>query len=157
VRIVVVSDSHGNKWNLFEAIEREPSAEAVFFLGDGCREYGELVSKYSDKLAFIGVKGNCDLYCDLPEKDIRTLDGVRIYATHGYVEKVKFGLFGLEEQAEKENCNLMLFGHTHEPFVNYRDGVYYFNPGSIRDGFYGVVDITGNGIMCFNKNIASAY
>lgn len=138
---------------MFEAVEREPSAEAVFFLGDGFREYDELVKKYSHKIAFIGVKGNCDLYCDLPEKDIRTLDGTKIYATHGYMEKVKFGLFGLEEQAQKENCNLILFGHTHQPFKSYRDGVHYFNPGSIREGFYGVVDITKNGIICFNKNI----
>lgn len=153
----MVSDSHGSRWNLFEAVEREPSAEAVFFLGDGYREYEELVRAYSDKTAFIGVKGNCDLYCDLPEKEIRTLNGTKIYATHGYMEKVKFGLFGLEELAQNEKYNLILFGHTHQPLNSYRDGVYYFNPGSVREGFYGVVDITDKGIICLNKNILSTY
>ena len=155
MRIVVVSDSHGSRWNLFDAIEREPSAEVVFFLGDGYREYNELVNKYSDKIAFVGVKGNCDLGCDLPENDIRTLNGVKIYATHGYMEKVKFGMFGLVAKAHNENCSLVLFGHTHQPLKQYKDGVHYFNPGSIREGFYGVVDITDKGIICLNKNLLS--
>lgn len=153
MRLVVVSDSHGAWGNLFEAIQRESSADAVYFLGDGCKEYDELVCAYSDKLFFIGVRGNCDFSCNLPEKDIRTLENARIYATHGYVEKVKYGLFDLEERAKNENSNLVLFGHTHQPLKQYKDGIHYFNPGSVREGFYGVVDITDNGIMCINKNL----
>ena len=104
MRLVVVSDSHGSRWNLFEAVEREPSAEVVYFLGDGYREYEELFSSYSDKKAFIGVNGNCDLGCTLPAKDIRNFEGKRIYATHGYAEKVKFGV--------KKNATLF-FSVTH--------------------------------------------
>ena len=155
MRLVVVSDSHGSRWNLFEAIEREPSAEVVYFLGDGYREYEELFTEHINKKAFIGVNGNCDLGSTLPTKDIRNFEGKRIYATHGYVEKVKFGLFGLEEKACEEKCDIVLFGHTHEPFNSYKDGVYYFNPGSIREGFYGVVDITEKGVMCLHKNLVS--
>ncbi|MBQ8182299.1 MAG: YfcE family phosphodiesterase [Clostridia bacterium] len=153
MRLVVVSDSHGSRWNLFEAIEREPSADVVYFLGDGYREFEAAESIHANKKAFIGVNGNCDFGCTLPAKDIRNLEGVKIYATHGYAEKVKFGLWGLEEQAKNENCSLVLFGHTHQPLKIYKDGVHYFNPGSIREGFYGVVDITPQGVMCINKNI----
>lgn len=153
MRLVVVSDSHGSWGNLFEAINRESSADAVYFLGDGYKEFDELACAYSDKFFFIGVRGNCDFSCDLPEKDIRTLENAKIYATHGYIERVKYGLFGLEEKANEENCNLVLFGHTHQPLKQYKDGIHYFNPGSVREGFYGVVDITKNGIMCINKNL----
>lgn len=153
MRLVVVSDSHGSWGNLFEAINRESSADAVYFLGDGYKEFDELACAYSDKFFFIGVRGNCDFSCDLPEKDIRTLENAKIYATHGYVERVKYGLFDLEERANEENCNLVLFGHTHQPLKQYKDGIHYFNPGSVREGFYGVVDITKNGIMCINKNL----
>ena len=153
MRLVVVSDSHGSWGNLFEAINRESSAAAVYFLGDGYKEFDELACAYSDKFFFIGVRGNCDFSCNLPEKDIRTLENAKIYATHGYMEKVKFGLFDLEERAKEENCNLVLFGHTHQPLKQYKDGIHYFNPGSVREGFYGVVDITKNGIMCINKNL----
>ena len=153
MRLVVVSDSHGSWGNLFEAINRESSADAVYFLGDGYKEFDELACAYSNKFFFIGVRGNCDFSCDLPEKDIRTLENAKIYATHGYLERVKYGLFDLEERANEENCNLVLFGHTHQPLKQYKDGIHYFNPGSVREGFYGVVDITKNGIMCINKNL----
>ena len=89
----------------------------------------------------------------MPTKDIRTLENAKIYATHGFVEKVKFGPYGLEEAARENGCNLVLFGHTHQPTNYYKDGIYYFNPGSLRDGFYGVVDITPKGIMCIRKNV----
>lgn len=153
MRIVVTSDSHGNRWNLFEILKKEPSAEVFYFLGDGQREYYELASAHNDKTAFIGVNGNCDFSSDLPNNDVRTINSKKIYATHGYMEKVKFGLWGLEEKATKEKYDIVLFGHTHQPFNLYKDGIYYFNPGSVRDGFYGVVDITENGVMCIHKNL----
>ena len=155
MRILVVSDSHGNKWNFQEALEKESSSEVVYFLGDGYRDYEEMLYSFGEKKAFIAVSGNCDLACTFPDKDIRTIGGVRIYATHGYMEKVKFGFYTLECSARQENCRIALFGHTHEPYSNYYDGLYLFNPGSINNGFYGVIDIAENGIICFNKNLYS--
>ena len=61
MRLVVVSDSHGDKWKLFDAIEKEPSADVIYFLGDGFREFNELYNEYSGKKCIIGVQGNCDL------------------------------------------------------------------------------------------------
>ena len=155
MRILVISDSHGNHLNVFEAVEKEPTAEVVYFLGDGYRDLEYATVAFGDKKAFISVCGNCDLACDFPDKDIRTINGAKIYATHGYMEKVKFGFYNLEYEARREKCNIALFGHTHEPYTNYSDGLYLFNPGSIKDGFYGVIDITAGGIMCFNKNLYS--
>lgn len=153
MRILVVSDSHRQRYNLFSAIEAEPTAEVVFFLGDGASEFEEARLAYSPEKAFIGVRGNCDFGSDLPERDIRTVGGIKIFATHGYVESVKFGLGGLIAKACENDCKLALFGHTHKPEVRYIDGIHYFNPGSIRDGSYGVVDITDNGIICINKKL----
>lgn len=155
LRILVISDSHGNKWNFLDAIKNEPTAEVVYFLGDGLRDCKEAELAYKGEKAFIAVCGNCDLGCDNPEKDIRTIEGAKIYATHGYAEKVKFGLYNLEYEARKEKCNIAIFGHTHQPYSHYYDGVYFFNPGSIKDGFYGVIDITESGIICINKNLYS--
>lgn len=153
MRILVLSDSHRDKYRLFKAIEAEPTAEVVYFLGDGANEFDEARFAYSGEKAFIGVCGNCDFSSDLSENDIRTIENVKIYATHGYAENVKFGLDGLMLRARQNKCRLALFGHTHNPEVRYSDGIHYFNPGSIADGFYGVVDITEKGIICINKNI----
>jgi hypothetical protein len=52
-----------------------------------------------------------------------------------------------------EKADIVLFGHTHMPESIYKDGIYYFNPGSLKEGCYGVVDITDNGIICINKKL----
>ncbi len=153
MRILVVSDSHGQKYNFIDAIKSEPTAEIVYFLGDGYREFEELKLTYEGKKMFIGVLGNCDLGSTLPVRDIRRIENIRIYATHGFQERVKWGIQELIYEASSNNCDLVLFGHTHEKLNTYNDGIHIFNPGSLRDGFYGVVDITEKGIICINKSV----
>lgn len=153
MRILVLSDSHRHNFNLFSAITAEPTAEVVYFLGDGANEFEEASYVYCKEQAFIGVRGNCDLSSFLPEKDVRVICDKKIMATHGYLQNVKFGLTDLQLEAVSEKCDIVLFGHTHKPESIYKDGIYYFNPGSLRDGCYGVVDITPNGIICINKKL----
>ena len=153
MRIVVFSDSHGDRYSMHEALQNEPTAEYVYFLGDGYREFEELQCANEGKFGFVKVRGNCDLGCDFPTRDIRTINDCKIYATHGYMEHVKYGIYDLEYEARNEKCSLVLFGHTHEKLNTYRDGIYFFNPGSLRDWNYGVVDITDNGIICIHKTI----
>lgn len=153
MRILVLSDSHRHNFNLFTAITEEPTAEVVYFLGDGANEFEEAQLVYGTERAFIGVKGNCDQFSSLPARDIRVICDKRIMATHGYVENVKFGLKDLQLEALDKNCDIVLFGHTHMPESVYKDGIYYFNPGSLREGCYGVVDITPNGVICINKKL----
>ena len=153
MRILVLSDSHRHNFNLFTAITEEPTAEVVYFLGDGANEFEEAKLIYGREQAFIGVRGNCDFSSSFPDRDIRVICGKRIMATHGYVQNVKFGLTDLQLEAVSEKCDIVLYGHTHIPLNTYKDGIHYFNPGSLRDGCYGVIDITDNGIMCINKKL----
>lgn len=154
MRILVLSDSHRHNINLFSAIAEEPAAEVVYFLGDGANEFEEAKYIYGKTQAFIGVRGNCDLGSFLPEKDVRTICDKKIMATHGYVQNVKFGLEDLQLEAVSEKCDIVLFGHTHKPESIYKDGIYYFNPGSLKDGCYGVIDITKGGVICINKKLS---
>lgn len=153
MRILVLSDSHRHNFNLFTAITEEPTAEVVYFLGDGANEFEEARLIYGKDKAFIGVRGNCDSFCSLPERDIRVICDKKIMATHGYVQNVKFGLMDLQLEAVSEKYDIVLFGHTHKPESVYKDGIYYFNPGSLKEGCYGVIDITPKGIMCINKKL----
>ena len=153
MRILVLSDSHRHISNLFAAIENEPDAEIVYFLGDGLHEAEEAVSVFKDRKFFILVRGNCDFGGNVPFSDIRNVDSVKIYASHGAEENVKLSYVGIKRTARENNCNIALFGHTHEKYYSYEDGLHLFNPGSIKDGYYGVIDVTENGIMCFHKNL----
>ena len=48
-----------------------------------------------------------------------------------------------------------LFGHTHNQYTEYLDGLYIMNPGSVgMNGDYGVIDITPKGdIMLIKEHI----
>ncbi len=154
MRILVISDSHRREYELFKVIKAEPSAEVVYFLGDGANEFENAKFEFGYEKMLIGVGGNCDFSTSLPTSDTRMICGKKIYATHGYLEKVKFGLDNLIYKAEEGNFDIILFGHTHTPLNFYREGKYFFNPGAISDGKYGVIDITDKSeIMCIHKRL----
>lgn len=146
MRILVLSDSHGSTGNILEAIEKHSDAEVVVFLGDGESDFDNAEYFLRDKRV-IGVAGNCDFRSDKPFCEITTVGGKRIYCTHGHEERVKWGLGELISRARAEKADIVLYGHTHTPVNTYDDGLYIFNPGSLRDGSYGVIDITPSGVM----------
>ena len=152
MRILVLSDSHRHIANLVEAISNEPTAEIIYFLGDGTYEMDEVREIFKEK-TFIVVRGNCDFMDTVPLCDIRNVDTCKIYASHGATENVKLSYIGIKRAAKEQMCNIALFGHTHEKYYSYEDGLHLFNPGSIKEGNYGVIDIMGNGVMCFHKNL----
>ncbi len=157
MRVIVLSDSHKRKANLFTAIENEPTAEIVYFLGDGISEAEEAASIFKDKKIFILLRGNCDFYSSVPLCDVRSVNNAKIYASHGAEENVKLSYVGIKRVARENGCNIALFGHTHDKYYACEDGLHIFNPGSIKDGSYGVIDIEENGIMCFHKKIYNDY
>ena len=157
MRLVVLSDSHGDVASFQMAIKNEPSADAVIFLGDGLTDFEYCENILKDKVT-IAVRGNCDRYFPAFNKnEIAVFGGKKIYCTHGDNEQVKFGMGRLREKAKEQGCDIVLFGHTHNPLTEYTDGIYYMNPGSVRQNSYGIVDIMPNGVMCFHKKIVSSY
>lgn len=153
MKLLVLSDSHRDRASLFEAIEREQTADLVYFLGDGANEIQEAISVFGNKLPFVTLRGNCDFSSDAPALDVRTAFNMRIYATHGYVEQVKYGLSVLASAARGYKCSIALFGHTHEPCCLYEDGLWLFNPGSLKNGDYGTVTISEKGVLCNNLKL----
>ena len=147
MRILVVSDVHGNSRALAQAIEQQPEARTVVFLGDGLRQAEDAADEYTDR-TFYMVPGNCDFASTLPPVRQETFGGRRFYFTHGHVHDVKYGLYRLEMAARQAEAEVVLFGHTHCPFEDYADGLYMLNPGSLgHGGTYGYVDVTPGGVM----------
>ena len=146
MRILVVSDVHGDFRGLCQAIEAQPTAKVVIFLGDGLRQAEDAADLYLDR-DFYMVPGNCDFGADgIPIRQ-ETFGGKRFYFTHGHRHDVKYTLYRLEMAAREAEADIALFGHTHQAYEEYVDGLYLFNPGSLRyDRTYGYVDIVGGGI-----------
>ena len=146
MRILVLSDSHGMPSRILDAVEAHPEAEALIFLGDGERDLDTVESYYHSLPNVIKVAGNCDFSSSLPLLRVVTL-GKKIYCTHGHAEHVKYGTDELLLRARQEGADIVLYGHTHTGVTCYDDGLYIMNPGSIRDGHYGMIDIVSGGIM----------
>ena len=146
MRILVVSDIHGRDYLLREAIEQQPTARVVLFLGDGIRQVEAMQELYPDR-TFYMVPGNCDIGCNsLPIRQ-ETFGGKRFYFTHGHLHDVKYTLYRLDLAARQAEADIVLFGHTHQPYEEYAEGLYLFNPGSLGyDYSYGYVDVVPGGI-----------
>ncbi len=153
MRLLVISDSHSRKERLESVLKAEPTADAVFHLGDGAGDLFYLND--TDARTFFLIRGNCDSAHNpnLQDSCSVTLEDVKIFATHGHLYNVKFGIEKLGLVAAMQQNDLVLFGHTHMPTVLYENGIHFFNPGSLADGCYGCVDITPKGIICLNKQL----
>lgn len=152
MRIVVVSDTHGNGRALRQAILDQPRASAVIHLGDGVREAQEAAREFAD-LPFFLVRGNCDWSTageEIPVTRLEFLGGKRILCTHGHAYEVKYGLYRAVCAAHEQRADVLLYGHTHQAYTDYEDGLYILNPGSLSRGgpvSYGLLDITPQGIV----------
>ena len=147
MRILVVSDIHGRTHRLREALEQQPTARHVVFLGDGLRQVEDVLDEYPDR-TFYTVPGNCDIGASGIPVGQESFGGKRFYFTHGHLHDVKYTLYRLELAAREMGADVALFGHTHVPYREYADGLHLFNPGSLGyGGTYGYVDIEGGGIF----------
>ena len=135
-----------------KAIEAQPTAEAVVFLGDGHLDF-ERCKPVLDGKRIYTVKGNNDFHCDYPKFQIINEGGINIYITHGHYEYVKSSFGKLITVAKDNNCTLALYGHRHEQREENCDGVKVFSPGAIRDDEYGVIDIIDSGYICIGIKI----
>lgn len=145
MKIVVLSDIHGNKNYMLNCIENEKNIDAVIFLGDGLREIDYLRLAYPD-LKIYAVRGNCDFSYDEPSEALGGFDGALVFYTHGHGYEVKLTTSALKYAARQRGADIALFGHTHTPYYEYTDGLYVFNPGScssprMGQPTYGVIEI----------------
>lgn len=148
MRILVVSDTHGNFGNLRRAILAQPGAEVVIHLGDGEDDLLRAQRTFPER-AFFAVRGNCDLASSLPPAGEYEAEGARVFFTHGHLYGVKSGQYAIVCAARERKANVLLYGHTHQAFTDYEDGLYMMNPGSLNGwpATYGTVDVTPQGIV----------
>ena len=147
MRILVISDVHGNQRAVERALDAQPHAHTVLFLGDGLRQVEDTAENHPE-CTFFMVPGNCDFGASLPAVRQESFGGKRFLFTHGHTYDVKYGLYRLDLAARQAEVHVALFGHTHQPYLEYADGLYLLNPGSLGyDGRYAYVDVTPGGIM----------
>ncbi|MDE6838114.1 MAG: YfcE family phosphodiesterase [Acutalibacter sp.] len=148
MRILVMSDTHGDAAALRRALLAQPKAEVVIHLGDGQEDLDQVRFSFSDR-TFLRVRGNCDWGSSLPTVGEYEAEGARIFYTHGHAYGVKSGDETIISAARERKADILLFGHTHQSREDYEDGLYIMNPGRLSgwEPSYGVIDITPQGIV----------
>lgn len=157
MKILILSDSHGNVDNMVQAVQQE-NPHMIIHLGDVMRDAQKLQTFFPN-IPLEQVPGNCDYAAfDAPER-ILCIEDKRVMICHGHTLHVKSGLLSAMYAALEENADVFLFGHTHKVFCETRNGVAMLNPGSIGDPrypTYGILEIN-NGTVSINTRPLNGY
>lgn len=149
MRLLVVSDTHApRRWRSCpeRVAQHARTADVILHAGDVC------VPGVLDELSAFApvhvVRGNNDgpdvAAWGAPEELELTLDGVRVAMVHDS-GPTKGRAHRLRRRFPE--ADLVVFGHSHIPWVQEDDGVWFVNPGSPTDrrrqphGTIGIVDV----------------
>lgn len=142
MKILVLSDSHGNVENMAKAVELV-QPRLILHLGDVMRDAEKLRHLFPD-IPMECVPGNCDLRPGEPAERLLFLEDKRVLICHGHTYGVKQSLTRAGLAADEKQLDLFLFGHTHRPLWDYHGRTVFVNPGSIGSCIrptYAVVEI----------------
>jgi uncharacterized protein len=133
MKILVLSDTHGDIDKAEKAIKSHKDINLVIHLGDYFRDAEKLSSLFPN-LKVEYIYGNSDFMIgDVPGEKLLEFDGKRIFITHGHRYAVKWDYDKLHQKAEELRVDLLLFGHTHISDVVKKKNYVLVNPGSISD------------------------
>ena len=150
MRILVLSDSHGRVDNMAVCVERtEP--DHILHLGD-CVHDADRLARQFPAIPMTTVPGNCDYGAwDEPEKLIE-LGGRRILMMHGHTRGVKYDPQRAIYAAREYGADVLLFGHTHRPLVDFDGSLYVMNPGTVggrgNAATYGIITVNDKAFDC---------
>ena len=119
--IGVISDTHGLLRP--EAVAALQGVEHILHAGDvGDPRILEQLGKIAPVTAIGGNIDRTGKCAELPAIELVELDGVSIYMLHDRHE--------LDLDPETAGIAVVVSGHSHQPDIEWRKGVLYFNPGS---------------------------
>ena len=146
MKILIVSDTHGRHSAFDKALKEAGKIYALVHLGDteGGEDYIEAVCGCP---AYV-LAGNNDFFSD----NLREMEVVfgtkKAFMTHGHYYYVSLGPDRIIEEGKMRNADIVMFGHTHKPFLEMIDGMIVLNPGSLsyprqegRKGSYIMMEI----------------
>ena len=139
-KFLIVADIHGSMVALDETLSLadELKVDKIVILGDTFgSDSDEMVKKLNDVSSKLEIiKGNNDWYFEpenakfmFRENTFLNLNGVLAYACHGHrLDDMNLNKYGTK---------IIMQGHVHRPFIEQRDGVIRFCPGSIARPRFG--------------------
>lgn len=158
MKILIVSDTHGRHKALDSLLDKIGPIDMFIHLGDveGGEDY---IQTILDCEAHI-VKGNNDFFSDLPREEELFIGKYKAFITHGHNYYVSMDPERIKEEGRSRQADVVMFGHTHKPYLDIDTDIVVLNPGSLcyprqegRRGTYAIMEIDKNGKFHFTHNV----
>ncbi len=129
MKVLIVSDTHRHNENFVKAVERTAPIDLVVHCGD--IEGSELFISQAAGCPVQMVAGNNDFFSELPGELTFKIGALQVWVTHGHHYYVSMGTEFIIEEARARGVDVVMYGHTHRPSIEYRAGIVVLNPGSL--------------------------
>jgi len=119
--IGVISDTHGLLRNRI----KEAFKDVSLIIHAGDIDTPDILGELEKIAPVTAVKGNMDFMGrvgGLPKTDLIEFAGIFIYIIHD--------LQKIDLDPAAAGVSVVVFGHTHQPTIYEKNGIYYINPGS---------------------------
>lgn len=128
-KILVVSDTHKNHTNFEKVLELEKPVDCLFHAGDV--EGREWEIEFGSGCPAYIVAGNNDFYSDKPYEAEIGVGSHRVFMAHGHQYYVSMTLEHLKRAAKARGADIVIYGHTHVPYLKIGRKMTVMNPGSL--------------------------
>ncbi len=129
MRILIVSDTHRKNDNYFKILSRQEQLDMVIHCGDV--EGSEYALSQAADCPVSMVLGNNDFFSELPRELELTIEDKKVWITHGHNYCVSMGVEMLKQEARARGVDVVMFGHTHKPYLEIEEDLVTLNPGSL--------------------------
>lgn len=146
MKVLIVSDTHGRHGNLDRILEAEKNLDMLVHLGDveGGEAYLDAVVDCEKHM----VRGNNDFFSDLPREEEFYIGKYKAFITHGHGYYVSLNSEYIKEEGRARKADIVMFGHTHRPYLEQEEDIILLNPGSVsfprqegRKGSYMILEL----------------
>ena len=129
MKILIVSDTHGRDTTLKHLLAQVKPIDMLIHCGDveGSEDY---IRGMADCPVHI-VAGNNDFFCDLPKEEEFLIGKYRVLLTHGHYYYITMGTQMIKEDGRARGFDIVMFGHTHRPYLEQDKDIVVLNPGSL--------------------------
>jgi len=129
MKVLIVSDTHGQHRMLDYVLEKEQGIDLLIHCGD--LEGGEHYLKAVVTCPVYMVKGNNDFFSDVPREEEFSVAGYKVFLTHGHSYFVSLDYERIKEEGKERHADIIMFGHTHKPYLEEGENLTLLNPGSL--------------------------
>ena len=153
MRVAVLSDTHLKAGKSLPAFVWDNLTDIDLILHAGDIVNMNLLSDLACIATVRAVSGNCDGWgVSLPKRDIVECEDCRIGLVHGNAGWIRNAPETAYNVFKDAGVQAIVFGHSHAPHLEWRNGILLFNPGSPtnkrRAPYYsfGLMEINGSRI-----------